>query len=374
MTSVKLGKQREGIKNFTLSSSDSKESKDENKSEKSDDSLTSRKFIKDTYDVRRKIGKGSFGRVYMVKHKKTGKLYAIKAEKVYQTLGEIEKGLINSPLYNESLIYRITNAYKESHDLGVPRSYTYYRGKKKEIVLVDEDKNEEPGYEFDIYLVMDLVGPNLGTICKNHDFDLDEIYDIAIQAINILTTMHDLGYVHRDIKPENFAYSFSDDDTYKLTKKITLLDFGLVKKWKDSDDYESNHSKKISRKGGLVGTARYMSINVHNLLPYDRRDDLESLGYVLLYLLVGHLPWQGLKTTIKTSDRKIAKKEHMELIKAAKIKAKRELCKELPSCFQKYMEYCWNLKLDETPNYLYLKTLFDNEKKSKKFDQLTTSA
>lgn len=83
----------------------------------------------------------------------------------------------------------------------------------------------------------------------------------------------------------------------KETRLIYIIDFGLAKKYKDL-----NTGQHIPMKGGksLVGTARYASIASHEGFEQCRRDDLESLGYLLLYFLLGKLPWQGIQINNKS--------------------------------------------------------------------------
>ena len=102
--------------------------------------------------------------------------------------------------------------------------------------------------------------------------------------------MHNKGFIYRDIKPENFLMGKD-----KNSKIAFLIDFGLCKRYKDSQD---NHIKFKDNKG-LVGTARYVSINTHKGVEQSRRDDLESLGYVFIYLLKGTLPWKGINAETK---------------------------------------------------------------------------
>jgi serine/threonine protein kinase len=80
-------------------------------------------------------------------------------------------------------------------------------------------------------------------------------------------------------------------------KIVYVIDFGLAKRYRDLKT-----GQHIPIKGGksLVGTARYASIASHEGYEQCRRDDLESLGYLLLYFLIGKLPWQGVQIHNKT--------------------------------------------------------------------------
>ena len=128
---------------------------------------------------------------------------------------------------------------------------------------------------------------------------------------------------------------------------LYLIDYGLAKKWKTS-----NGTHIPFREGkSLTGTARYASAATHLGVEQSRRDDLEGAGYVLLYLLKGELPWQGLRA--RTKEDKYQK------IKECKVNTAIEtLCLGYPEEMATYMTYCRNLGFDETPNYAYLRKLF----------------
>lgn len=145
----------------------------------------------------------------------------------------------------------------------------------------------EAGYNV---MVTDLLGPNLEDLynyCKRK-FSLKTVLQLADQMLGRVEYIHNKCFIHRDIKPDNFLMGIGA----RRVNTVFLIDYGLAKKYRDM----RTRTHIPYREGkSLTGTARYASVNAHLGIEQSRRDDLESLGYVLVYLAKGSLPWQGLK-------------------------------------------------------------------------------
>jgi serine/threonine protein kinase len=129
---------------------------------------------------------------------------------------------------------------------------------------------------------------------------------------------------------------------------VYLIDFGLAKKYRSSKNLQHIQFKNNKK---LTGTARYASINALKGVEQSRRDDLEAIGYVLMYFLKGSLPWQGLKVD-KKEDR------YKKIYEKKKSTTPEELCQGFPIEFSQYINYCRNLAFEQEPDYTYLRGLF----------------
>ena len=272
------------------------------------------KTLFNKYKVDEQIGKGSFGTVFSGKIISTGEPIAIKTE-IHSNKHQID--LLESEASKLIALQPFS---------GIPK-----------IIYYDKVK----GYNV---LVMELLGESLNTLFHrcNNKFELDTATLLAYDMIQLVEYIHEKKILHRDIKPDNFVMGCGDRDNV-----LYIVDFGLAKK------YINSIGAHIPLKKGksITGTARYCSVYTHQGLEQGRRDDLESIGYVIMYFLKGNLPWQGVK--VKKNEK------HYEKIGFIKMNTKVEtLCEGFPNEFQYYFNYIKQLEFTEEPNYNFLQELF----------------
>ena len=206
------------------------------------------------YKVIRKIGQGSFGRIYSCQDIISEELYAMKVE---------QNSSLNNVLETESKYLNYLKGY------GIPELIFFGRTEKYFI------------------LIETLLGKSLENLySESHgNFNLKDVCMIGIQILDRLEYIHNKNIIHRDIKPDNFVIGINDEKN-----SIYMIDFGLAKRYRNSLTQEHIPFKMTKR---LTGTARYASVNALKGGEQSRKDDLESLNYMLLYFLKGSLPWQG---------------------------------------------------------------------------------
>src|SRR6218665_4170526 len=265
------------------------------------------------YRLVRKIGSGSFGDIYLGINIATGEEVAVKLEPIKAR---------HPQLLYESKLYKILQG-------GSAIPHVRWFGQARDFNA----------------MVMELLGPSLEDLFNfcSRRLTMKTVLMLADQMIGDIEYVHNKNFIHRDIKPDNFVMGIG-----RHCNRVYLIDFGLAKKYRDT---RTRAHIPYREDKNLTGTARYASINAHLGIEQSRRDDLESLGHVLMYFNRGSLPWQGLKAATK--------KQKYEKISEKKMSTQVELlCKGFPTEFVMYLNYCRGLRFDEAPDYMYLRQLF----------------
>lgn len=258
------------------------------------------------------IGTGSFGNVFLGTRTETGEEVAIKLESADDTKP--------SKLVSETQIYRLFSSLAGTKGIAT----MHWCGSQSCWNI----------------MVLDLLGPSLDRLIHlcGDTFSVETVLMIGLQLVSCLEALHNKMYVHRDIKPQNFMVGLGEKQD-----QIYMIDFGLAKLYyKNGQHIENNITK------GLVGTTRYMSINTHLGYEQSRRDDLEALGYMLVFFGKGELPWQGCKANSRT-----ALYQKIGDIKSSTDVA--DVCAGLPAEFSGYLEYCRSLAFKQKPDYSHLR-------------------
>lgn len=260
-------------------------------------------LINKKYKIVEKISNGAFGEVFRAINIRTSEEVAIKVERISKKIKMIK---------NETIIY------------------TYLKNVKC-VPTVKWYGSDDTNY----YMVMNLLGNSLQKIKYVVDvFSLKVVFQIAIKVLEIIKLVHERGLVHRDIKPDNFLFGLNE-----CKERLFIIDFGFSKPYVENND----HIKEGST-SGLIGSHTYASLNSHDCLELSRRDDLESIFYMLVYFLNGRLDWQELKV----NQLKYIKSTKQQFI----------LKNNLPEELKLFIRYVRNLNFADTPDYDYLINLF----------------
>jgi serine/threonine protein kinase len=256
-------------------------------------------IIANKYKINKKLGNGSFGTIFEGENIRTNEKVVIKMEEKTNTL-----------LKHETLIYQY-----------LFKSNTQFIPTLKWFGVFNN-------YYF---IVLNLLGKSLNHYKKemNH-ISFEECLTIGKKMIQCIQGIHSQGFIHRDIKPSNFVFD-------EKREKLYIIDFGFAKKYEDIDGlhYQLSIKKKI------IGTPNYISLNLHNGLEPSRRDDLESISYILLFLYLDKLEWTN-----------------MELKQMREIKLTILQNNIIPKQFKDFILFCRNLKFSEKPDYNYILDLF----------------
>lgn len=173
-------------------------------------------------------------------------------------------------------------------------------------------------------------------------FPLNQVVSIGMQAVQHLRDIHRTGYIHNDVKPDNFLYHDRDEIT------VQLIDFGESRRIAD------NRTNLVTDSDNLDPVSRlnaFSSVAEHRGQIVGKREDLEALGYSLVLLFRGRLPWGdfpwGLDEKFKNMQERYwkFKKERTPL---------KKLCRGMGNGFVRYFEYLRGMKDLDDPDYEFL--------------------
>jgi len=214
------------------------------------DPLIGRTFA-DKYVIKRKLGQGGMGAVYLAQQTNLGRQVAIKI-------------LPQNLAADETLVKRFRLEAQATASLDAPNIVGIF------------DIGDADGYH---YIAMEFVeGQPVDALIKSHGrIGWKQAVDITRQAALGLGVAHAKGVIHRDIKPANLMMS--------NTRVIKVMDFGLARLAK-TDSH-------LSQTGQILGTPHFMSPEQARGEATDQRTDIYSLGASLYYMVTGSTPFDA---------------------------------------------------------------------------------
>lgn len=300
-----------------------------------------------------RLGSGGFGDVYRAEEAGQSVPLAVKVEQVTESNNRSE----------QSFLFHEAKVLQEIHKSIQARSAKLKKEREARQQQQTDQQNAEDAEDTSADLNPDAVGitklkyygqDNLQRvlIMSLHGHSVENVHRhrgrlslfatvmIADQVLSSLEHVHRAGYVHADLKPDNILFGRKDPE------QMYLVDFGLSVRYCDR---EGKHRPLVTNHS-FVGTPRYASLRTHLGYTLSRRDDIEQLVYVMIYLYRGRLPWSGLRI-----DDPDAKEKHI-----AKMKANLPLdtiCGGCPEAFRDVLNYARCMEFEEEPQYEYLHIL-----------------
>lgn len=205
-------------------------------------------FIKKKYDLIEELTNGEFGKVYKAKHKLSNELVVIK----------IEEKTVNSLLLYETKMYNYLKNYNY-----VSKLRNFFNNNNQYILIID-------------YHGESLYNLKNGLVVFNNREKIYFINNLLIQLTDALECLHNLNFIYRDVKPQNFCFN----------NELKVIDLGFCKQYVINNIHIDN--KKLNK---IIGTPNYISKNVLELNTPSRRDDIESIIFIYIYLLMPIPVW-----------------------------------------------------------------------------------
>ena len=242
-------------------------------------------MIANKYKFIGNLGQGGYGSIYKYINIRTKEEVAVKVESKNET----------KLLKNETIIYQYLNSFSQKE--GIPKVYWY--------------GSDNENY----YMVIELLGKGLNEV----DIEYEKIMDVGRQILNRVEFLHSKKLIHRDIKPENFLFGKE-----RSKDVLYMIDFGFCKKYIVNGFHIKNKKRET-----VIGTPNFVSISVMEGNEPSRRDDLESIVYVMYYL------WKK-KICLEDKERILNGEDN------------------IPPFISLFFNYCRSLSFEETPDYSYL--------------------
>lgn len=282
-------------------------------------SINKRKLVANRWKIRNRLGEGTYGSVFAVFDTQTGNTHAAKFE-------HVEKGFNFLP--HENCIYdNLIQA--SSFSPGFGRKHFYGQHGKFRVLIIDR-----------------LGESLLELLIQCGQFSAKTVAMIGIQALKRIEFMHKRGYVHGDLKPENMMMGLGSD-----RERVHLIDFGSSSCIIDGS---TGHHIAFKDELPFIGTSAFASRNAHMGIKATRRDDLESLAYILIYLFKGSLPWEVLED--EGEDRRV---RSVRILRMKTDCDRSVLCKGI-GFITTFLKYCSELAYDEVPDYMFLRMILKN--------------